>query len=113
MPHERVETFRFGGSRGRKRVGMAYREEFEQGAQGMSASVTDRKPARAPEAEQAAKGEAPGAPALKDAAPPKAKSRKKPVIMAILLGAAAFGSYEGYHWWTDGRFMVSTDDAYV
>jgi membrane fusion protein (multidrug efflux system) len=38
---------------------------------------------------------------------------KKPVILAVLVAALAFGGYEGFHWWTDGRFMVSTDDAYV
>src|SRR5262245_40230001 len=29
---------------------------------------------------------------------------------AVILGAAAF---YGYDWWTNGRFVVSTDDAYV
>nr|WP_245444694.1 HlyD family secretion protein [Microvirga sp. KLBC 81] len=64
----------------------------------------DRQPAQSPEAEQGP---------LQEAAPAKAKSRKKPVIMALLLSALAFGGYEGFHWWTEGRFMVSTDDAYV
>ena len=27
-------------------------------------------------------------------------------------GAIAAGCY-GYHWWTVGRFMISTDDAYI
>ncbi|KLK90232.1 hemolysin D [Microvirga vignae] len=84
---------------------MAYREEFEQGGKGASAPAMDRPPAQAPEAEQSAPAQ--------EAAPAKAKSRKKPVIMALLLGALAFGGYEGFHWWSEGRFMVSTDDAYV
>jgi len=54
-----------------------------------------------------------GEPVQDAAAPAKAKSHRKPVIMAVLLGALAFGGYEGFHWWTEGRFMVSTDDAYV
>jgi membrane fusion protein (multidrug efflux system) len=31
------------------------------------------------------------------------------VAIALLAGAGWFG----YHWWTEGRFMVSTDDAYI
>ncbi|WP_445503926.1 HlyD family secretion protein [Microvirga sp. G4-2] len=91
---------------------MAYREEFEQGAKSVSEPVMDRRPAQAPETVEAT-APAQGAPASKESVPAKAKSRKKPVIMAVLLAALGFGGYEGYHWWTDGRFMVSTDDAYV
>ncbi|MEZ0171555.1 HlyD family secretion protein [Microvirga sp. TS319] len=91
---------------------MAYRDEFEKGGQGMSGPVMDRQPAQAQEAEQAIEAGR-GAPAQDTAAPAKKRSRKKPVIAVVLLGALAFGGYEGYHWWTDGRFMVSTDDAYV
>ena len=43
--------------------------------------------------------------------------RKRPVrrllFGVLLLGAAAYGGHLGYDWWTDGRFLVSTDDAYV
>jgi membrane fusion protein (multidrug efflux system) len=42
-----------------------------------------------------------------------ATSRRRLVIVGltllVLLGAAIFG----YRWWTDGRFIESTDDAYV
>jgi membrane fusion protein, multidrug efflux system len=48
--------------------------------------------------------------------PPPAKRKGRPrslvLLVALLLGAAG-GSYYGYQWWTTGRFMVSTDDAYV
>ncbi|RTM02335.1 MAG: HlyD family secretion protein [Hyphomicrobiales bacterium] len=52
------------------------------------------------------------------AAAAEAPARKKrsarsfllPIIGLALLGA---GSWYGYDYWTDGRFMISTDDAYV
>lgn len=51
--------------------------------------------------------------AQQEAAPePKAKKRSPllPIIAIALLGA---GGWYGYNWWTDGRFLVSTDDAYI
>lgn len=44
---------------------------------------------------------------------PKKKGKAGKVMRVILLLAAAAGAYEGYGWWTHGRFMASTDDAYV
>lgn len=44
------------------------------------------------------------------ASKPKRRSPVLPVILAALL---AGGAWYGYQWWTDGRFMVSTDDAYI
>lgn len=44
---------------------------------------------------------------------PKKKGKAGTVIRAILLVAIAAGAYEGYSWWTHGRFVESTDDAYV
>lgn len=85
---------------------MAYRDDFEQGAKDGSETAREGLPVQAPQPVQAA----PEAPA------PKAKKKglgKKPVILAVLAAALAFGGYEGFHWWTDGRFMVSTEDAYV
>lgn len=46
-------------------------------------------------------------------APVKPRSRKRRVILTILAILAVVGGYEGYGWWTTGRFMVTTDDAYV
>ena len=44
----------------------------------------------------------------------KKKSRiRKPLLAAAALIALAAGGYEGYHWWTLGRFEIETDDAYV
>ena len=44
--------------------------------------------------------------------PPKRK-RRRIVLPLVLLAAVGGGGYEGYHWFTEGRFLVSTDDAYV
>lgn len=41
---------------------------------------------------------------------PKRRSPVLPIILAALL---AGGAWYGYQWWTDGRFMVSTEDAYI
>lgn len=39
--------------------------------------------------------------------------RRSPVLPAILAALLAGGAWYGYQWWTDGRFMVSTEDAYI
>jgi len=66
-----------------------------------------------------ARGVPPNLPALADksreqAAPaPRRRINRKFLILALLLAAAIGGSAFGYRWWTVGRFMVSTGDAYV
>jgi membrane fusion protein (multidrug efflux system) len=48
------------------------------------------------------------------AAPPKAKrSPRRFILPLILVGAAAYGAHWGYDYFVEGRFLVSTDDAYV
>ncbi|MGD9846537.1 MAG: HlyD family secretion protein [Variibacter sp.] len=47
------------------------------------------------------------------AAPAARRSPKRLVLGAVLLAVLAGGGWYGYHWWTVGRFTVSTDDAYV
>jgi membrane fusion protein (multidrug efflux system) len=48
------------------------------------------------------------------AAPPKAKrSPRRFLLPLIVIGAAAYGAHWGYSYFTEGRFLVSTDDAYV
>jgi membrane fusion protein (multidrug efflux system) len=42
-----------------------------------------------------------------------ARSRRKTVFGAIAVVAAIGAAWFGYHWWTVGRFTVTTDDAYV
>lgn len=38
---------------------------------------------------------------------------RKVVFTIIALAVIAGAGWFGWHWWTDGRFMVSTDDAYI
>ncbi|MFC6445053.1 HlyD family secretion protein [Shinella zoogloeoides] len=52
-------------------------------------------------------------PAAAVAPPEKKKGGRRlmlPVVGAVLLAAAG---WYGYQWWTHGRFMISTDDAYI
>jgi membrane fusion protein (multidrug efflux system) len=46
--------------------------------------------------------------------PPAKKAGKRKLIPLGLAAAALAGvAYQGYEWWTLGRFQVATDDAYV
>ena len=85
---------------------MAYRDEFEQGAKERPETAREGEPVQASHPQAAA-------PVAEPSKPKKKGLGKKPVILAVLAAALGFGGYEGYHWWTNGRFMVSTDDAYV
>jgi len=81
---------------------------------------TDKSPVEAPVApplEAEAPLPLPAAPSIELAAA-QAPARKKrsarsfilPIVALGLLGA---GAWYGYQYWTNGRFMISTDDAYV
>ncbi len=56
---------------------------------------------------------------LSSAAAPELAVQKKPVLLKRLLlltvvtGAVVFAGFYGLHWWTVGRFIESTDDAYI
>lgn len=52
---------------------------------------------------------APGA----EATAGKARRRPKPIVVLLLAGFVGLGGWYGYGWWNDGRFLISTDDAYV
>ena len=67
-------------------------------------------PQTAPQEAKPAVEPAPAAPA---AAAPKRRSRRPLILGTIALLALAGGGWFGYDWFTTGRFMVSTDDAYV
>jgi len=44
---------------------------------------------------------------------PKRPGRRRAILAGIALLALAGGAWYGHEWWTVGRFMVSTDNAYV
>ncbi|QFU16215.1 HlyD family secretion protein [Microvirga thermotolerans] len=93
---------------------MAYRDDDTRSKGEGPSPQADRAPRPAPEAEGAAAvPQGTGAPEGKSQSRKKARFGKKPVLLAVLLAGLGFGGYEGYHWWTVGRFTVSTDDAYV
>jgi membrane fusion protein (multidrug efflux system) len=58
-------------------------------------------------------GSAPAAPASATRPAPARGSRKRLSLGLALLAALGGGAYEGWHWYSEGRFLVSTDDAYV
>ncbi|RDJ08762.1 HlyD family secretion protein [Rhizobium grahamii] len=56
---------------------------------------------------------APQAPADTHAAPAEKKKKRNLALPIIGLALLAGAAWYGYDWWTTGRFMVSTDDAYI
>jgi membrane fusion protein (multidrug efflux system) len=46
-------------------------------------------------------------------APGRARSPRRFVLPLVALAALGYGVYWGYNWFVEGRFLVSTDDAYV
>jgi len=53
-------------------------------------------------------------PAAPGAAAPAPKSRRPArILMLIALAGLSAGGWFGWDWWVNGRFTVSTDDAYV
>ena len=76
-------------------VDMAYREEFRAGCEAAPPRrLADGKAVRPPQRG----AEAPGDSARRAK---KAGLGKKPVILAVLAAALAFGAYEGHEWWTE------------
>ncbi|MBM3094728.1 HlyD family efflux transporter periplasmic adaptor subunit [Ensifer sp. T173] len=68
------------------------------------------------EAEPEAEGATAEAPAAVQEPAVEAASKKKkrsPILPVLGLVALAGAGWYGYDWWTNGRFMVSTDDAYI
>jgi membrane fusion protein, multidrug efflux system len=61
-------------------------------------------PVETPKAQDAGQGEP---------APKKRSGLRRGLLALVLLGILGGGGYYGYHWWTEGRFLISTDDAYV
>lgn len=56
-------------------------------------------------------------PAPADQASAPAKKRRLPlrqlILLALLAGGVIGGGFYGYDWWTNGRFLIGTDDAYI
>ena len=44
---------------------------------------------------------------------PAPRRRRRLVLLAAVIAVLGAGGYYGYDWWENGRFIVSTDDAYV
>ena len=45
--------------------------------------------------------------------PPRRPASAAVLLTLGLIAALGVGGYYGHYWWTEGRFYVSTDDAYV
>jgi len=52
-------------------------------------------------------------PAVPAATPRKRGLGRKLILSALVLAAIGGGAWYGHAWWTNGRFMISTDDAYI
>ena len=86
---------------------------FPQSAQEENVAIPlhDEAPVTTPEAPVAPVPANDAAP--KADAPAKKRSRRPLVFAGIGVIALLAGGYYGYDWFTTGRYMVSTDDAYV
>lgn len=83
----------------------------DAGAEGAKAEAA--APAEAPKAEAPQTAPAQSAPAAAPAVAAPPKKRRSFVLPVIVLAALAGAGWYGYDWWTNGRFLVSTDDAYI
>jgi len=52
-------------------------------------------------------------PAAGETKAPRKRSARKLVLIGGIVAALAAGAWYGQYWWVSGRFLVSTDDAYV
>ncbi len=53
------------------------------------------------------------APIVQEPGPASKRPLRRMVLLGVLAAALAGGGYEGWQWWSVGRFFISTDDAYV
>ncbi len=87
---------------------MADQVVIERGTEALAPAA----PAPGSLAVQQARGTPSAAVMSGDVLPPK-KKRRRVILPLVLLAAVGGGGYEGYRWFVEGRFLVSTDDAYV
>jgi membrane fusion protein (multidrug efflux system) len=73
--------------------------------------VNDDFEAETAEASQVTTAEA--TPVAAVAQPEKKKGSRRFVMPVVGLALLAAAGWYGYEWWTNGRFMISTDDAYI
>ncbi|TCU15877.1 HlyD family secretion protein [Rhizobium sullae] len=69
--------------------------------------------ADAPTAEARGAPQVPSVETMPDGKVEEKKKRRSLALPVIALALFAGGAWYGYEWWTNGRFMVSTDDAYI
>jgi len=74
---------------------------------------TDAGVARKPDPATAPAETPPAAAATAAAPQAERRSGRKTILGLGAVLVLALGSWYGHHWWTVGRFVVSTDDAYV
>ena len=56
---------------------------------------------------------APAKPAPAATAAPRARSPRRFILPLVLVAGLGYGAHLAYDWFVEGRFLVSTDDAYV
>ncbi|MGO7607273.1 HlyD family secretion protein [Rhizobium ruizarguesonis] len=96
-------------------VELPHRQVFESAKQAEQILAEEAARAPAAEAPPMPVSEAPVTEAPVAETPKKTGRRivKRAVIAAVLLAGVAFAGDFGYRYWTVGRFIESTDDAYV
>ncbi|MBY5848463.1 HlyD family secretion protein [Rhizobium leguminosarum bv. trifolii] len=96
-------------------VELPHRQVFESAKQAEQILAEEAARAPAAEAPPMPVSEAPVTEAPVAETPRKTSRRivKRAVIAAVLLAGVAFAGDFGYRYWTVGRFIESTDDAYV
>jgi len=83
------------------------------GLRAVQLPVRDPEPSSVPETEARARPAQETEAPAKNSAAPAAKGKRKAIFSLLGAAALAAAGWYGYHYMTVGRFIVSTDDAYV